>query len=150
MKEFNQKIVLEAFLIAFLAAGFLPRTVTADLRLRRRLAARKLQKVVHRCGGDIAERFLREKGLVRGHDNIRHGNQPHQHVIRHDLLRAVLIEQVALFFVHVQTRRADLSHGPIIARTTFQEKQKDVLLAELQAAYLPMSVNYQDRFKSYP
>ena len=44
----------------------------------------------------------------------------------------------------------DSSHGHIIARTTFQEKYKDALLAELQAAHFYMSVNYQDRFKSYP
>ena len=44
----------------------------------------------------------------------------------------------------------DSSHGHIIAKTTFQEKYKDALLAELQAAHLHMSVNYQDRFKSYP
>ena len=35
----------------------------------------------------------------------------------------------------------DSSHGHIIARTTFQEKHKDALLAELQAAHLHMSVN---------
>ena len=38
----------------------------------------------------------------------------------------------------------------IIAKTTFQEKYKDALLAELQTAHFHMSVNYQDRFKSYP
>ena len=44
----------------------------------------------------------------------------------------------------------DSSHGHIIAKTTFQEKYKDALLAELQTAHFHMSVNYQDRFKSYP
>ena len=37
-----------------------------------------------------------------------------------------------------------------LQKTTFQEKYKDALLAELQTAHFHMSVNYQDRFKSYP
>ena len=32
----------------------------------------------------------------------------------------------------------------------FRKKYKDALLAELQTAHFHMSVNYQDRFKSYP
>ena len=45
---------------------------------------------------------------MRGDDDVRHGNQPHQRVVCDDLLRAVLVEEVALFLVHIQTRRADL------------------------------------------
>ena len=45
---------------------------------------------------------------MRGDNDVRHGDQPHQRVVCDNLLRAVLVEEVALLLVYIQARRADL------------------------------------------
>ena len=44
---------------------------------------------------------------MRRDDHIRHGNQPHQHIVLNNAVRTILVEQVALFLVNVQTRSTD-------------------------------------------
>ena len=80
----------------------------ADLGVRGRLTAPKFQKIVDGHGGDVVERFLRQKRLMRADDDVRHGDQPHERVVLDDGLRTVLIEKLGLLLVHIQTRRADL------------------------------------------
>ena len=42
-----------------------------------------------------------------GYKNIRHGNQTNKLVILYDVSGEILVEQVALFFVNIQTCGAD-------------------------------------------
>ena len=44
---------------------------------------------------------------MRRDNHIGHRNQPHQHIVFNNAVRAILVEQVALFLVNIQARSAD-------------------------------------------
>ena len=56
---------------------------------------------------DIVQRFLGQKGLVRGNDDIRHGDQPRKHIVLDNRVRKILVKQLRLLLIHIQTGRAD-------------------------------------------
>ena len=102
-----RKAASETLLIARFAAGFFALAVVADFRIRGGIALFKFQKILDGYCGNIAERLFCEERLMRGDNDIWHRDQPYQCVIFNNFLRAVLIEQVDLFFVHVQSRSSD-------------------------------------------
>ena len=57
---------------------------------------------------DILERFAREERLVRGDQDVGHGDQTRQGVVVHNVSREIAEEEVGFLLVHVQARRADL------------------------------------------
>ena len=75
----------------------------ADFRRSIRIAAEERYQIVDGGSGDIVQGLVGQESLVRGDDDIGHGNQANQLVILHDVTGEVLIEQVALFFINVQT-----------------------------------------------
>ena len=46
---------------------------------------------------------------MRRYNHVGHGDQPDQHIVFNDAVRPVLIEQLRLLFIDVQTRRADFT-----------------------------------------
>ena len=73
-----------------------------------RLALREVPDVLQGGGGDVAQRLLREVGLVGGDDDVVERQQTGQRVVVDDLVRAVFVEVLALFLVDVQSGRAYL------------------------------------------
>ena len=69
----------------------------------------KVEQVPHRCVGNVRKRFFGQKGLVRGDDDVRHGDQPRQRVVLQNVSRVVLKKDVGFLFVNVKTSRADLA-----------------------------------------
>ena len=57
--------------------------------------------------GDVFERFVGEKGLVRGDEDVGHREQTCELVILQDVLGEILEEKFGLLLINVQTSRAD-------------------------------------------
>ena len=91
-----------------------------------RLAQGEVPDVLQGGGGDVAQRLLREVGLVGGDDDVVERQQARQRVVVDNLVRAVFVEVLALLLVDVQSGRPDLF--------VFQSFDEGVGVDELSAA----------------
>ena len=72
------------------------------------LAAEETLQVVDGGLGDVAQSLLGQEGLMAGDQNVGHGDQTDQLVVTDDVAGEVLVEEVALLLVDIQTGSADL------------------------------------------
>ena len=86
-----------------LAAVLLAAAAVADFIILISFAAEELQEVIHCCACDIVQGFLRQESLMGGDDDVGHGNEADQLIILHHVAGEVLVEEVALFLVDIQT-----------------------------------------------
>ncbi|KAI0842782.1 hypothetical protein F5Y06DRAFT_73372 [Hypoxylon sp. FL0890] len=63
---------------------------------------REVTQIANRAVSNLAQRFLREEGLVAAHQHVMKGSQTHELVVVDDMTRMVVVEECALAFVHVQ------------------------------------------------
>ncbi len=91
-----------------------------------RLAQGEVPDVLQGGGGDVAQRLLREVGLVGGDDDVVERQQARQRVVVDNLVRAVFVEVLALLLVDIQSGRSDLF--------VFQSFDEGVGVDELSAA----------------
>lgn len=66
-----------------------------------RFAQGEVPDVLQGGGGDVAQRLLREVGLVGGDDDVVERQQARQRVVVDNLVRAVFVEVLALLLVDV-------------------------------------------------
>jgi hypothetical protein len=105
----KEALLLKASLFPFFFALFNVTAAIAQFIIAESVIFKIRQNIPGGCFRNVAERFLCQKRLMRGHNDIGHGNQTGQKVIIQDMSGTVLKENVRLFLIYVEARCPDLS-----------------------------------------